>query len=220
MANRPAIQQSLSMRRKITKEVSCRYLLYLPPGYSSSAKPFPLLLFLHGAGERGTDLERVKVHGPPKLVEAGQDFQFVIASPQCPESETWSSDALAALIDEVVGSYRIDEDRLYVTGLSMGGHGTWALALDYPDRFAAIAPICGAGDSLRAGRIANLPVWVFHGERDETVSIERAENMVRAIEEAGGKPRFTRVPEGGHDVWTDAYGNSALYEWFLSHHRA
>ena len=201
------------------------YLLYLPKSYPKSRKRWPLMLFLHGAGERGNDLEKVKMHGPPKLIaQEGKEFPFIIVSPQCPAGGWWSNDlqiaALNALLDDVVARYRVDADRIYVTGLSMGGFGTWRLACDYPGRFAAIAPICGGGDPARVERIKHLPVWVFHGAKDETVPLRASEAMVDALKKAGGNVRFTVYPEAGHDSWTETYNNTELYEWLLKQKRA
>lgn len=200
-----------------------QYLIYLPEEYEEQQKIWPLLLFLHGLGERGNNLELVKKHGPPKLVEQGKDFPFIIVSPQCREDRVWSTplsvEFLDKVLNEVTERYRVDEDRVYVTGLSLGGFGTWTLALAYPDRFAAIAPICGGGDPEKAELIKHLPVWVFHGANDETVSIEQSQVMVDALERVGGNVKFTVYPEAGHDVWTETYDNPELYEWFLKHQR-
>jgi predicted peptidase len=147
----------------------------------------------------------------------------VIVSPQCPENGWWSSelqiDILNALLDDVAAKYRIDKQRIYVTGSSMGGIGTWYLAAAYPDRFAAIAPICGGGDPKDAPKISHLPTWVFHGESDKTVSISESEKMVNALEECGCRIKFTTYPNTGHDSWTVTYQNPELYEWFLKHTR-
>jgi len=129
-------------------------------------------------------------------------------------------DTLNALLDHIVSLYRIDEERIYVTGLSMGGFGTWYMAAAYPDRFAAIAPICGGGDPESAGRIAHLPVWVFHGAKDETVRIKKSEEMVAALKKVGGKVKFTVYPDLGHNSWDATYGNPELYKWFLEHTRS
>src|SRR5699024_6921671 len=123
------------------------YLLYLPQDYKETGyKRWPLVLFLHGAGERGNDLEAVKKNGLPKLVEEGRDFPFIIVSPQCPAGLWWSTDDLNLLLNDLIQRYEVDIDRIYATGLSMGGFGTWEMAIRFPDRFAAIAPICGGGD--------------------------------------------------------------------------
>ena len=178
-----------------------------------------VVLFLHGAGERGDDLELVKRHGPPMLVEAGRDFPFILVSPQCAADSWWSGDVLCALLDEVIEHHDVDEDRVYLTGLSMGGYGTWELATAQPDRFAAVAPVCGGGHFMRAYRLAQLPVWVFHGAKDTIVPLEKSAEMVRALEACGGNVTFTVYPHAAHDCWTETYANAALYEWFLQHRR-
>jgi predicted peptidase len=194
-----------------------RYLRYLPPAYDASEKSWPLLLFLHGAGERGDDLELVKVHGPPKMIAAGQDFPFVVISPQCPEDVWWSIDALHDLLEEIIRTHRIDQSRIYVTGLSMGGYGSWGLACTYPKMFAAVAPICGGGEPEKAPLMKEIPTWVFHGAKDEIVPLQRSQDMVDALEAAGGNVRFTVYPEAGHvGAWVNAYGDPELWAWLLA----
>jgi predicted peptidase len=124
---------------------------------------------------------------------------------------------LNSLLDDLVSRYRIDKQRIYVTGLSLGGFGTWSLAAAYPDRFAAIAPICGGGNPEDAASIAHLPVWVFHGAKDKVVSIEKSEEMVAALKKVGSDVKFTVYPDAGHNSWTATYENPELYEWFLEH---
>jgi predicted peptidase len=179
------------------------------------------MLFLHGIGERGDDLDKVKVHGPPKLIEAGQDLPFIVVSPVCPLTKTWETSTfeLSALLDEIVEKYKVDQDRVYLTGLSMGGFGTWALAQYTPNRFAAIVPICGGGDPRSVRRIVHLPAWVFHGAKDRSVPLERSETMVAALKKAGGDVRFTVYPNAEHDSWTQAYATPELYEWLLQQKR-
>ncbi len=215
-------QHPRSFRRQITKAVDLDYLLFLPQGYGRDLeKKWPLMLFLHGAGERGDRLELVKKHGPPKLVEQQPDFPFIVVSPQCPAGSWWPDklDDLSALLDEVEADYAVDSHRIYLTGLSMGGYGTWSLAQDQPERFAAIVPICGGGSRALARRLKDLPVWVFHGAQDKTVPLEESEKRVAAIERAGGSPRLTIYPDAGHDSWTETYDNPELYEWLLSNVR-
>ena len=220
-----AIPHGQSFSKEVCKTVESNYLLYLPDGYEDSAKQWPLLLFLHGAGERGDDLSLVETHGPPKLIaKEGKALSLVVVAPQCPDGEWWSGgkqiDTLNALLDHIIATCRIDEERIYVTGLSMGGFGTWRLAAEYPDRFAAIAPICGRGDPFMARMIPHLPAWVFHGAKDDVVPLQASQEMVDALKKAGGKVEFTVYPEAGHDSWTETYNNPALYEWFLTHTRS
>jgi len=201
-----------------TIKVTMKYLLFLPKDYDQKPS-WPLMLFLHGAGERGDNLDLVKKHGPPKLIEAGKEFPFIVVSPQCPSGRWWQPFELAALLDEIVEKCKVDQDRIYVTGLSMGGFGTWSLAAYQPNRFAALVPICGGGEPITAKLFAYAPVWVFHGAKDKTVPLERSEQMVEALKKNGGNVKFTVYPEVGHDAWNPAYADPALYEWLLQQKR-
>ena len=140
------------------------YLLYLPPNYEAKKK-WPLMLFLHGGGERGSNLDLVKRHGPPKLISKGKEFPFIVISPQCPKDRDWEPLELTVLLDDAISKLKVDTDRIFLTGMSTGGFGTWQLAAYAPDRFAAIVPICGGGDTMWAKRIAHVSVWVFHGAK-------------------------------------------------------
>ena len=201
-----------------TIKVTLGYLLNLPKDYAQKDS-WPLLLFLHGAGERGDNLDRVKTHGPPKLIAAGKEFPFIVVAPQCPSNHWWQPHELSALLDEMVDKYKVDKERVYVTGISMGGFGTWALAGFSPDRFAAVVPICGGGDPNTVRRFAHVPVWVFHGAKDPTVPIAASEKMVEALKKAKGNVKFTIYPEAGHDSWTQAYNDPELYKWLLEQKR-
>ena len=209
-------QMPASFSGSITVQVNMNYLIYLPEGYDRGAATWPLVLFLHGAGERGRDIDLVKKHGPPKLVAAGKTFPFILVSPQCPDGQFWSTPVLDALLEDVQDRYRVDPARIYVTGLSMGGGGTWDLAIRYPDRFAAIAPICGWGDTLAVRAIAKVPVWAFHGAKDPVVPVSRSEDLVRSLKASGGNVKLTVYPEAGHDSWTETYDNPGLYTWMLA----
>jgi predicted peptidase len=225
----PANQEAKLFRSKLAQEVELRYLLFLPEGYKEDAsKHWPLMLFLHGAGERGTNLAKVAVHGPPKVVKGRKDFPFILVSPQCPSNQTWSDEALLKLLDEVQERYRVDTNRVYLTGLSMGGYGTWSLGLKNPDRFAAIGPICGGGSILpillpatgKQSPLKRLPVWAFHGAKDPVVPLQQSEALIEALKHAGNhNVKLTVYPEAGHDSWTEAYDNQELYEWFLQQTR-
>jgi predicted peptidase len=210
-------QQPLQLQRQI--EVTMDYLLFLPEAYEQQDS-WPLMLFLHGAGERGDDLELVKKHGPPKMVETKPDFPFILVSPQCPRDQWWEPMELSALLDAVVDEYKVDTDRIYVTGLSMGGFGSWALAAHEPKRFAAIVPICGGGEPLWARLFSHLPVWAFHGAKDSVVPLERSEEMVDALKKRGSDVRLTVYPEAGHDAWTETYANPDLVTWLLQQKRS
>lgn len=191
------------------------FLLYLPEGYDSLDRKWPLLMFLHGTGERGNILELLKIQGPPKSIEYGKSFPFIVVSPQCPEDERWSVEVLDMLLDEMARRYRVDTNCLFVTGLSMGGQATWELAYTYPDRFAAIAPVCGWTDVSQASKIKKLPVWVFHGANDDVVPPEESINMVNALKALGSPVKFTLYPEADHDAWTETYDNPELWEWLM-----
>ena len=210
-------QQAAEFSTRITKQVTTQYLVYLPREHGRRRQKWPLVLFLHGMGERGTNVELVKRHGPPKRVEEGEQFPFILVSPQCPEDEYWSAEVLEALLNEIERRYDIDRTRVYVTGLSMGGYGTWKLAIRCPDRFAAVAPICGWGDASTVCALKEVPVWTFHGKMDKVVPIEKSEALVNALKQCGGNVRFTVYPEAGHDSWTETYENPALYGWLLEH---
>jgi predicted peptidase len=203
--------------QKLEIKTTLNYLLYLPDGYNTSSEDWPIMLFLHGAGERGADLNVVKKHGPPKLVDQISNMPFIIISPQCPEGDWWTAkiNDLDALLNHISNNYRVDENRIYVTGLSMGGYGTWALATAFPDRFAAIVPICGGGESLRIKKLKDVPTWVFHGAKDKSVPIAESQKLVDILKASGSDVKFTIYPEAGHDSWTETYKNPELYKWFL-----
>ncbi len=236
------LQTEHTFEARVAKTVSYRYLRSLPAGYPSAPeRGWPLLLFLHGAGERGADLRRLVKHGPPKLLAGGPNLtaaeaaaaavlaeQFIVISPQCPTGQVWDDDAVLALLDAVGAGLRVDRARIYITGLSMGGYGTWSVAMKHPERFAAAVPICGGGlliDILlrrgdERGPRALPGIWAFHGAKDPTVPLAESERMVAALERAGAKDvTLTVYPEARHDSWTEAYANPELYAWLLRHTR-
>jgi len=199
---------------------SMGYLLYLPANYRASGEKFPLILFLHGSGERGNKLPLVKKHGPPKIVEEWSDLPFIIVSPQLSlDNQRFDTLALAALLDSVEQKYSVDPDRVYLTGLSMGGGGAWQLAAHQPDRFAAIVPICGYTDARDGVKLKKVAVWAIHGDFDGAVPYPETEQMVDALRTAGGDVKFTIHHGGGHDTWTSTYGMPEFYEWLLRHRR-
>ena len=212
------VQQQKHFERQITVTAKLDYLLFLPQGYKNSHQRWPLILFLHGSGESGTNLAKVKVHGPPKVVESKPDFPFILVSPQS-AGRGWNTDSLNALLDDVMRKYRVDKRRVYLTGLSMGGYGAWALAAEHPGKFAALVPICGGGNPADAKKLAALPIWVFHGAKDPTVPVQRSREMVEALKAAGGDVKFTEYPEAKHDCWTETYDNPELYTWLLAQKR-
>lgn len=207
-------QEEKNLTTNYEQTVSIDYLLYLPKNYNSKDK-FPLMMFLHGSGERGNNLELVKKHGPPKLIDQGKDFPFIIVSPQCPNGIRWKTNTLIALLDDIIRNYNVDENRIYITGLSMGGYGTWKLANEIPERLAAIIPICGWGDSWTICEIGDLPVWAFHGAKDNVVNPQKSKELVDAIIACKGNAKLTIYPEAYHDSWTQTYDNPEIYEWLL-----
>jgi predicted peptidase len=213
-------QQPAKLDRKVTVNVTSNYLLFLPQAYGKDpAKKWPLILFLHGSGERGDDINKVKLFGLPKVLEQWKEFPFVVVSPQCPADQWWDPLTVVTLLDEVREKYAVDPDRVYLTGMSMGGFGTWETAVAYPDRFAAIAPVCGSGNPYRLPALKNVPAWVFHGEKDPSIPVAAAVQMAKTLEALGGKVKLTVYPNVGHDAWTPTYSNRALYDWFLQQKR-
>ena len=243
-------QRAQSFKQTLTKTVGYDYLLFLPKGYDAKAEQkWPLLLFLHGSGERGTNVWLVTVHGPPKLVKPvvepakGETIEgrrqreaatkllaenFIVVSPQCPTGSRWDNDTLLALLDHLSAVHQVDTNRVYLTGLSMGGFGTWSLGCRHPNRFAALVPICGGGERIdilvgsreRKAALQSLGVWAFHGGKDATVPPEESEKMVNTLKKAGVTDiQLTVYPEAGHDSWSAAYATPKLYEWLLQHRR-
>ncbi len=227
MMNLTQTAHNFTLERK--QVLSANYLLFLPAGYDAGAtRRWPLLLFLHGAGERGQDISIVAKHGPPKIDTTAHNFPFIVVSPQCPAGKTWSNDLLLALLDEIESKYAVDTRRVYLTGLSMGGFGTWSLGLSHPERFAAIAPICGGGDFItpylakdeHKAALTSLGVWAFHGDKDPVVPPEESRRMVELLKTLDVKEvKLTIYPDAQHDSWTQTYANPELYDWFLQHSR-
>ena len=213
-----AINYPVQMEKEFqTTDYLMKYLLYLPEGYDARDN-WPLMIFLHGSGERGDDLELVKKHGPPKLAYE-MSLPFVIVSPQCPEGKRWETEPLIELIDHILSELPVERQKIYLTGLSMGGFGTWNLAAAFPDYFAAIVPICGGGNPSDACKMKDIPAWVFHGQDDKVVPVEKSQEMVDALKNCGGRVKFTVYPDTGHDSWTKTYANPKLYEWLLNQNK-
>ena len=240
--------------KKKVGEPLYKHLVYLPVGYGElsaspkadeakakneevislargtaglSQKPlarYPLVLFLHGKGERGDNLLQIKEAALPSRLEYDQKFRekfpAILLAPQCPSNGWWSTHELSMLIDEIQAKYRVDPDRIYVTGMSMGGYGTWAMASEFPERFAAIAPVCGGGDVAEAERLAHLPIWAFHGNKDNVVPFNESQKMVSAVQAIGGNIRLTAYAEAGHDAWTETYSNPELFTWLFAQKRS
>ncbi len=200
-----------------------KYALFVPHDYKGD-KPYPLILFLHGSGETGADGKRQTYVGlGPVLRMQEKSFPCFVLFPQSQE-RTWQADSkdaqrALAMLDAVEKEYKIDDKRLYLTGLSMGGFGTWSLAEKYPDRWAAIVPVCGGGDPDKAKDIKDLPCWVFQGDADQSVSVDRSRKMVEALNAAGGKPKYTEYAGVGHNSWEMAYNTPGLYEWLFQQHK-
>jgi predicted peptidase len=198
--------------------INLDYLLYLPKDYDQNGKKkWPLILFLHGAGERGDNVEFVKIWGPANIVEE-KDLPFIVLSPQCPSDKSWAALLLPVkkLLDEITIKYRVDLSRIYLTGLSMGGYGTFLMMENYPQYFAAYAPICGGGNPMAVSRYAHVPGWVFHGDQDRAVPIYNSQVMVDSLKAHGADIKFTVYKGMDHYSWIPAYSESGLFDWFLT----
>lgn len=216
--------QAYTLDTQIVKQVRLDYLLWLP--HDDAAQPWPLILFLHGSGERGNDVQQVLNEGLPRNLADGLALPALIAAPQCPAGSDWTlhDDALIALLDDLAAAYTIDPDRVYLTGLSMGGRETWRLACANPQRFAAVVPICGRRpygprSEEDAALISHVPIWVFHGAQDQVVPIEESNRMVAALRRSGADVHYTVYPDADHDSWTQAYAEAELYPWLLAQRR-
>ena len=209
------------LRERIGLVQTYPYLVDLPHGYDANlAKKWPLILFLHSGAQKGSDLKLVRTDGLPKEIDRGRDLPAVVISPQVPEGQDWNILVLNRLLDEVTAKYRIDPDRIVVTGISMGGDGAFALAAAYPERLAAIAPIAGDGDPADAARLKAMPLWDFQGMKDTVVPPDNPLAVIKAVRAAGGHPHQTLFPDAGHyDSWGLAYETEALYHWLLAQKR-
>lgn len=226
-----AERQPSTSLQSVALNAAVGYYAYLPEDhYLHPADRFPLLVFLHGSGEKGngtTELGRVLVHGPPKLIRNGRDFPFIVISPQLPANQGgWPAGLVDELINKAIADYRVDTTRMYVTGLSMGGYGTWAYAVAKPGRLAAVVPIAGGGSTGQACSMKNVPAWAFHGDADGTVNVSGSVNMVNAINACSPAPavaaKLTIYPGVGHDSWSRTYDGNAghdIYAWMLQYHR-
>lgn len=216
--------KQVEMTLQTSDSASVGYLLYLPEDYDSKEK-WPLMLFLHGRGESHGPLSLVAKWGPPKFAQRGDQLPYILVSPQCPSEDSWRQSTqqsrLVELLDSIVERYKVDEDQIFLTGLSMGGYGSWRLAADHPQRFAAVVPVCGGGDPADADKLKSLPIWVFHGDQDRAVPFQRSVEMVDAIKAAGGEAiRFTTLENIGHNCWSAAYATPELYNWMNKQRRS
>jgi predicted peptidase len=222
---KPAVKMKMTVAEGQAAQIPAsdddyQYLLHIPQGYNANLdERWPVIIFLHGSGERGTDINLVKVHGPPKIAANDPAFPFIIISPQLPTGQRWDPAKLDVMLDGILANTRADRTRVYLTGLSLGGMGSWDWASKRPDRFAAIAPVAARGDISGACALKDTPVWVFHGDSDAVVPAAGDIEMAAAVEQCGGKPRITIYPATGHDSWTVTYGDAALYLWFLRHRK-
>jgi predicted peptidase len=196
-----------------------KYVLFVPHDYKGK-KAFPTILFLHGAGETGTDGQKQARTGLGNAIrKQEQTFGFIAIFPQS-QKRTWQADSddgqrAMKILAQVQKTYKVDAKRLYLTGLSMGGFGTWSLAVRYPTKWAAIVPVCGGGDPSQAATIKHIPCWCFHGDADMAVKVDKSREMIKALKAAGGKPKYDEYPGVGHNSWDKAYGNPELYDWLL-----
>lgn len=194
------------------------YYLYYPEDYEvKEDEKFPILLFLHGGGDAGGSLDEIKRSGPPKLITDGKEFPFLILIPQNPyKKKWWNTRAVMQLLDTIIENNRVDKNRIYLTGLSRGGGAAWEMAVQYPNKFAALAVVCGMTPLPYASWInKDMPIWVFHGEEDKSIPIAESETMVDKLKQMGYDVQFTRYPGVGHNSWVKAYNTDELYEWFV-----
>jgi predicted peptidase len=213
---------------RVSRALGLNYLLYVPERVQGRRdEHFPTILFLHGLGESGKDPSTVSRHGLPPYVAQHPDFPFIVIAPQCPWNTWWPelADELDQLLLHCGTTFPVDRRRLYLTGLSMGGYGSWYLGALWPERFAAIAPICGGGIVFhgfpkRVERLKQTPVWAFHGALDDVVPLSESQRLVDALRECGGNVKLTVYPHAAHDSWTETYNNAELYSWLLSHRLA
>ncbi|RYF69012.1 MAG: phospholipase [Cytophagaceae bacterium] len=213
----PAVAQS---DRQSKPRARYPYLIHVPEAYKSSRKAFPLIIYLHGGSQRGNDLNKLNEYGPPHALHQGLTINAIIVSPQCPDGKFWSTDNwFDSLYTELKTTYRIDTKRVYLTGISMGGYGTWQTAVAYPNTFAAIAPLCGGcDDSTQICQIRNVPVLTFHGTADDLVPFDETDRLVRRLSACKGKVTFTKLAGKGHSIQY-LYEDRSIYNWLLRQHR-
>ncbi len=207
---------------KTDRHFPFRYVQYLPPDYDET-KTYPLVFFLHGAGERGDDLDVACRHGYMKYVrENGREYPFILIAPQCPDEKYWGcyTESMLAFLDHLCETLPIDKDRICLTGLSMGGTGTYMLAMADPDRFACAVPVCGSGIYWYGGALRNIPIRMYHGDCDDIVPISESVNMLTSIHRRGGHAELTICYGVGHNAWDVAYTDEALLSWMLAQRRS
>jgi len=197
------------------------YLGYMPQGYEDGNN-WPLILYLHGSSEKGNEIQMVETQGIAKELKQGRNLPFLVLIPQCPKTHRWSEPPvmkfLSILLEHWIRTRAVDKTRIYLTGMSMGGYGTWYMATQYPRKFAAIAPFCGGGDHLQVNKIKHLPVWAFHNKDDPVTEFQDAsEAMVKSLNDIGGNVKATFKDSPDHDCWSTVYAGSELYDWFAEH---
>lgn len=205
------------------KKVNYKYLLYVPKDYNENKKDYPLVIYLHGRSRRGNDLNMLKKYGPPFLVKKGYDFDFIIASPQCPATKYWSSENwFEPLYSELKNKYQVDTNKVYLTGMSMGGYGVFSTALEYPETFAALIALCGGcmnSDLKRICTLKHIPIWAFHGAKDELVPFSESKKIADALKKCDGNMKLTKMPNAGHAIHEVYEDNTELYKWMLKQQR-
>ena len=219
------IKKNKTLSVDMNRSHQLKYLIYFPKDYLT--KKYPLVLFLHGAGERGTNLKDIEIHGLPKLVRNGKKFPFIIIAPQCPLNLWWSDplpvDLLSELVNDIVMKYGIHKNNVFCTGLSMGGYGTLALSIKNPKLFSAIIPICGGVDIKNFFDILNLkdlPIWLFHGDKDEVIPLENSQSIYKVLKPVNKNIKLTVYKGVDHNSWDRAYNDNEIYKWMLSHKEA
>jgi predicted peptidase len=196
--------------------VPMAYLVYIPHEYYAAKQKWPLLIYLHGVSDCGSDLDLIRRNGPSSFIDAGHDLPMIVISPQCPRGERFKSPTVLELVEFAKRTFRVDRNRIFVAGYSMGASVAWHMAITQPRQFAAIIPVAGFGDTSNSACLGTLSVWAFHGARDESVSLELAEASVNAVQKAGGTSRLTVLPDKGHDICRDVFSRSDVYDWLLS----
>lgn len=204
------------MNKEVYQWKGMQYIVRYPNDYVKGER-YPVIVFLHGSGSRGSNIEKVQGNPYFRITDPFTDFPFITVAPQCSEN-TWFDmfERLEELVKKVVQEPYADPQRIYLMGASMGGYAVWQLAMSMPEYFAAIVPICGGGMYWNAGRLKTVPVWAFHGEKDNTVFVEESVKMVDGVNRRGGNARLTIYPENAHDAWSDTYGDSNVFDWLLS----
>lgn len=213
-----AQKQLIEGQEETVLRENLQYYLYFPKDYAKKeTEVFPLLLFLHGGGESGEDLGELKKNGPPKMLAEGYPFPFMVLAPQNPHKRKWwNVHAVMQLLDTIVAHHRVDPKRIYLSGLSRGGSAAWDLVVQYPDRFAALAVVCGMAPEPYASWIRKgLPIWVFHGTEDPIIPFSESEGMVETLRKMGFDVRFTPYEGVGHESWIPAYQTVELYDWLM-----